>query len=191
MRVLVVDNYDSFTYNLVHLLGELGVESEVLRNDDPTLLKEPFGFQAIVISPGPSRPEKAGFTLKVIERNFQKLPIIGICLGHQAIGVFFGGKVKRAKRILHGKTSPIFHLGKGIFKGVPSPFSACRYHSLVLDEVPSELEIIAWDELGEIMGIAHTKYPIFGLQFHPEAYLSEYGTKILENFLKISQGEKP
>jgi len=191
MRVLVVDNYDSFTYNLVPLLGELGIESEVIRNDDPNLLKDPSGFQAIVISPGPSRPEKAGFTLSLIERNFRKIPILGICLGHQAIGLFFGAKVKRAKRILHGKTSLIFHLGKGIFKGIPSPFSACRYHSLILDEVPSELEIIPWDELGEIMGIAHTKYPVFGLQFHPEAYLSQYGKELLKNFLKIPKGGRP
>jgi len=191
MKVLVVDNYDSFTYNLVHLLGELGIESEVLRNDDPNLLKDPSGFQAIVISPGPSRPEKAGFTLSLIKRNFRKIPILGICLGHQAIGLFFGAKVKRAKRILHGKSSLIFHSGRSIFEGIPSPFSACRYHSLILEEVPSELEIIAWDEVGEIMGIAHTKYPIFGLQFHPEAYLSQYGKEILENFLKIFKGERP
>jgi len=190
MKVLVVDNYDSFTYNLVHLLGELGIESEVLRNDDPNLLKDPSGFQAIVISPGPSRPEKAGFTLSLIKRNFRKIPILGICLGHQAIGLFFGAKVKRAKRILHGKSSLIFHSGRSIFEGIPSPFSACRYHSLILDELPSELEVLAWDEIGEVMGIAHTKYPIFGLQFHPEAYLSQYGREIMENFLRISKGEK-
>lgn len=185
MKVLVVDNYDSFTYNLVHLLGTLGVEVTVLRNDHPGLLGDLTPYQAILISPGPSRPENAGFTLEVIKREYRRLPILGVCLGHQALGLAFGAKVERAKRVLHGKTSPIYHKGKGIFEGIPSPFVACRYHSLVLRDLPPTFEVTAEDDWGEVMGIQHRHYPLFGVQFHPEAYLTQWGRELLMNFLRM------
>lgn len=187
MKVLVIDNYDSFTYNLVQMLGSLGVKVQTLRNDHPLLGRRLEGFDALFISPGPSRPEKAGFTLKAIEENAERLPIFGICLGHQALGLVFGAKLKRAKRILHGKVSPIYHNGTGIFQGLPSPFSACRYHSLVLEELPQDLEATAYDDMGEIMAIVHRRFPLFGVQFHPEAYLTEKGKELLGNFLKIAR----
>lgn len=190
MKVLVIDNYDSFTYNLVQMLGSLGVKLEVLRNDHPLLNGGIDGFDAILISPGPSRPENAGFTLKVVKENAGKVPMLGVCLGHQAIGLAFGARVKRAKRILHGKVSPIYHNQCGIFEGLPSPFLACRYHSLILEELPEELEAIAYDDIGEVMGIAHRRYPLFGVQFHPEAYLTQWGKELLQNFLQIAEEDK-
>lgn len=190
MKVLVIDNYDSFTYNLVQMLGGLGVDFEVFRNDHPLLNGRLEGFDAILISPGPSRPENAGFTLKVVKENAGRIPILGVCLGHQALGLAFGAKVKRAKRILHGKVSPIYHNQGGIFKGLPSPFLACRYHSLILEELPEELEATAHDDIGEVMGIAHRRYPIFGVQFHPEAYLTECGKELLQNFLQMAEEAK-
>ncbi len=190
MRVLVIDNYDSFTYNLVQMLGSLGVELEVLRNDHPLLNTGFEGFDALLISPGPSRPENAGFTLKVIRENLGRIPMLGVCLGHQALGLALGAKVKRAKRVLHGKVSPIYHNQRGIFQGLPSPFLACRYHSLVLEELPEELETVAYDEVGEVMGIAHIQYPVFGVQFHPEAYLTQWGKELLRNFLQIAKEGK-
>ncbi|RLA85688.1 MAG: anthranilate/aminodeoxychorismate synthase component II [Deltaproteobacteria bacterium] len=189
MRVLVIDNYDSFTYNLVHLLGTLGVGIKVVRNDHPLLRMDLADFGAILISPGPSRPERAGLTLDVI-RCHRDIPILGVCLGHQAIARAFGAKIERAKRILHGKTSPIYHKQEGIFQGIPSPFVACRYHSLIVRDLPEDLEVTALDEKGEIMAIAHRSHPLFGVQFHPEAYLTQWGKEILSNFLLIAQGVK-
>ncbi len=187
MRVLLIDNYDSFTYNLVHLLGTLGAKVKVLRNDHPGLLGDLSPFDALLISPGPSRPENAGFTVQAIRRNYRKIPIFGVCLGHQALGFSFGGKVKRGKRILHGKTSPIYHTGEGIFQGIPSPFTACRYHSLVLQDLPDVFRVTAEDDWGEVMGIQHRHYPLFGVQFHPEAYLTQWGRELLYNFLEIAR----
>ncbi len=188
MKVLVIDNYDSFTYNLVHMLGVLGAKVHVARNDDP-LLDDPLeGFQALVVSPGPCTPMEAGKSLEVIRRWSEELPILGVCLGHQCLASAFGGKVKRAKRLLHGKVSPIFHHAEGLFEGLPSPFTACRYHSLVVGDLPKGLRVTATDEEGEVMAIAHVTLPLFGVQFHPEAYLTQYGKELISNFLRIAQG---
>ncbi len=189
MKVLVIDNYDSFTYNLVHLLGVLGAEVQVVRNDHPLLDGPLDGFQALVVSPGPCTPEKAGKSLKVLERVVERMPVLGVCLGHQCLVAAMGGRVGRAKRLLHGKTSPIFHTGKGVFQGIPSPFVACRYHSLVALEgdLPPELEVTARDEVGEIMAVGHRSLPVFGVQFHPEAYITQQGRELVENFLRIAE----
>lgn len=187
MKVLMIDNYDSFTYNLVQYLQVLGAEVMVRRNDQITLeeIKE-IKPKGIVISPGPCTPKEAGVSVDVIKTFYRDLPILGVCLGHQSIGFAFGGRIVRAKRLMHGKISEITHTGKGIFKGVPSPFRAVRYHSLVIDKdsLPEVLEVTAWSEDGEIMGIQHKEYPLFGVQFHPESVLSEHGMDILRNFLK-------
>ncbi len=186
MKVLVIDNYDSFTYNLVQYLLQLGVEVEVKRNDEVEV-DYAKNFDKILISPGPCTPKEAGISVEVIKKFYKEKPILGVCLGHQSIGYAFGGKVVRAKKIMHGKTSFIFHEGKGIFEGIPSPFKAVRYHSLVLDEetLPKEIEITARSEDGEVMALQLKDYPTFGVQFHPESVLSEYGMKILQNFLKV------
>ena len=184
--LLMIDNYDSFTYNLVQYFGELGEEVMVFRNDaisaDEVLSVEP---QHIVISPGPCTPNEAGGSVPMIERYSGKVPILGVCLGHQSIGQAFGGKIVHARELMHGKTSPIFHNNKGVFHGLPSPFIATRYHSLVIEResLPDCLEITAWTEDGEIMGIRHKTLSVEGVQFHPESVLSEYGHKLLENFL--------
>ena len=184
--LLMIDNYDSFTYNLVQYFGELGEEVMVFRNDaisaDEVLSVEP---QHIVISPGPCTPNEAGVSVPMIERYSGKVPILGVCLGHQSIGQAFGGKIVHARQLMHGKTSPIFHNNKGVFRGLPSPFIATRYHSLVIEResLPDCLEITAWTEDGEIMGIRHKTLSVEGVQFHPESVLSEYGHKLLENFL--------
>ncbi len=184
----MIDNYDSFTYNLVQYLGSLGAEVIVKRNDEitPEEVKE-INPDGIVISPGPCTPKEAGVSVEVIKRYYKDYPILGVCLGHQSIGYAFGGNIVRAKRLMHGKTSEITHMGEGVFKGIPSPFTAVRYHSLVIDEktLPKELKVTARSEDGEIMGIQHTKYPAYGVQFHPESVLSEHGVKILANFLDI------
>ncbi len=184
----MIDNYDSFTYNLVQYLGSLGAEVIVKRNDEitPEEVKE-INPDGIVISPGPCTPKEAGVSVEVIKRYYKDYPILGVCLGHQSIGYAFGGNIVRAKRLMHGKTSEITHMGEGVFKGIPSPFTAVRYHSLVIDEktLPKELKVTARSEDGEIMGIQHTKYPVYGVQFHPESVLSEHGVKILANFLDI------
>ncbi len=187
MKVLVIDNYDSFTYNLVHLLGILGAETQVVRNDHPLLDESLEGFQALVVSPGPCTPEKAGKSLEVIGREKERLPILGVCLGHQCLAQVLGGRVVRAKRLLHGKVSPIIHNGEGIFQGLPSPFTACRYHSLIVDEggLPPELEVTARDDEGEVMAVAHRSLPLFGVQFHPEAYITHMGRELVKNFLEI------
>lgn len=187
VKVLVIDNYDSFTYNLVHLLGILGAETQVVRNDHPLLDESLEGFQALVVSPGPCTPEKAGKSLEVIGREKERLPILGVCLGHQCLAQVLGGRVVRAKRLLHGKVSPIIHNGEGIFQGLPSPFTACRYHSLIVDEgsLPLELEVTARDDEGEVMAVAHRSLPLFGVQFHPEAHITQMGRELVKNFLEI------
>ena len=187
VKVLVIDNYDSFTYNLVHLLGILGAETQVVRNDHPLLDESLEGFQALVVSPGPCTPEKAGKSLEVIGREKERLPILGVCLGHQCLAQVLGGRVVRAKRLLHGKVSPIIHNGEGIFQGLPSPFTACRYHALIVDEgsLPLELEVTARDDEGEVMAVAHRSLPLFGVQFHPEAHITQMGRELVKNFLEI------
>jgi anthranilate synthase component 2 len=184
--LLMIDNYDSFTYNLVQYFGELGEEVMVFRNDEITsdevaLLKP----ARIVISPGPCTPNEAGISVSLIEHYNNQVPILGVCLGHQSIGQAFGGKIIHAKKLMHGKTSPIFHNGTGVFRDLPNPFTATRYHSLVIEResLPECLEITAWTEDGEIMGVRHKTLPVEGLQFHPESILTEYGHRLLENFL--------
>ena len=184
--ILVIDNYDSFTFNLVQMLEALGRDVQVRRNDKISIRDiEDLSPSAIVISPGPGRAEKAGITLEVIRRFAQEIPILGVCLGHQAIATAFGGKVVRAPRIMHGKSSTISHDGEGIFKGVPDPFEAVRYHSLIVDRryLPSELVMSAWTEYGEVMGIRHVRYPTYGVQFHPESILTREGERMLKNFI--------
>lgn len=186
--ILVIDNYDSFTYNLVQYLGGLGCEIEVYRNDKITVEEiRSLAPEKILISPGPKDPVDAGISLKVIEELGGEIPILGVCLGHQSIGHAFGGKVIRAERLMHGKTSLIHHDGKTVFAGIPSPFTATRYHSLIVEResLPEVLEISAWTDEGEIMGIRHKEYPIEGVQFHPEAILTEHGKQLLKNFLDL------
>ncbi|HZG55780.1 aminodeoxychorismate/anthranilate synthase component II [Paenibacillus sp.] len=185
--ILVIDNYDSFTYNLVQYLGELGEEVVVRRNDEIDL----DGIAAlkpdhILISPGPCTPNEAGVSLELIDRFKGEIPILGVCLGHQAIGQAFGGDVVRAERLMHGKTSPIEHDGRTMFEGLPNPFTATRYHSLIVkrETLPDELEVSAQTAEGEIMGLRHKKYPIEGVQFHPESIITEHGLTMLRNFIE-------
>jgi anthranilate synthase/aminodeoxychorismate synthase-like glutamine amidotransferase len=183
--ILVIDNYDSFTYNLVQYLGELGADLMVRRNDAIQSVEiEKLAPSHIIISPGPGEPEDGGISLKVIRRFHRTIPILGVCLGHQCIGAAFGGTVDRAPRLMHGKTSPIYHHGVGIFRGVPSPFEATRYHSLIVREpVPDCLMVTAFTREGEVMALKHRESPAIGLQFHPESILTEHGKDILKNFL--------
>ncbi len=185
--IAVIDNYDSFTYNLVQYLGELGAEVCVYRNDAITAEQlAALRPSHIVISPGPGDPSDAGVSNEVIRRLGATIPILGVCLGHQCIGEVFGGRVVRAPRLVHGKTSPIYHYGDGLFVGLPSPFEATRYHSLIVAEpLPTGLEITAFTTDGEVMGLRHTSWPIFGVQFHPESILTTGGKQILQNFLNI------
>ena len=186
--LLVIDNYDSFTYNLVQYFGELGADPQVKRNDAITPNEvEKMKPQKIVISPGPGRPEEAGISMELIRKFGGKIPILGVCLGHQCMGEVYGGKVVRAGRLMHGKTSPIQHDGKGVFQGLPNPFEATRYHSLIVEKnsVPSCLEVCAETAEGEIMGLRHREYPVHGVQFHPESILSKEGKDLLANFLEI------
>lgn len=186
--LLVIDNYDSFTYNLVQYFGELGADPQVKRNDAITPDEvEKMKPQKIVISPGPGRPEEAGISMELIRKFGGKIPILGVCLGHQCMGEVYGGKVVRAGRLMHGKTSPIQHDGRGVFQGLPNPFEATRYHSLIVEKnsVPSCLEVCAETAEGEIMGLRHREYPVHGVQFHPESILSKEGKDLLANFLKI------
>lgn len=186
--LLVIDNYDSFTYNLVQYLGEFGKEVVTYRNDQLTLEAiEDLNPSGIVISPGPGRPEQAGISLAVIRHFGRNLPILGVCLGHQCIGQVYGGKVTAARELRHGKTSTIYHDGRGIFTGIPNPFTATRYHSLVVSRegLPECLEITAQTEDGEIMGIRHKEFPVEGVQFHPESIMTERGKELLANFLRL------
>lgn len=185
--LLMLDNYDSFTYNLVQYLGELGQDVRVFRNDEITV--DEVGHlnpRHIVISPGPCTPNEAGISVPLIHAFAGKIPILGVCLGHQSIGQAFGGRIVHAKQLMHGKTSPVSHHDVGVFKGLPNPFTATRYHSLVIERetCPDCLEVTAWTEDGEIMGVRHKTMPIEGVQFHPESILTEYGHELLNNFLK-------
>ncbi|MGJ8668119.1 MAG: anthranilate synthase component II [Oceanococcus sp.] len=190
--MLMLDNYDSFTYNLVQYLLELGAEVKVARNDEITVDEiAQLSPSHIMISPGPCTPDKAGISLGVVQRFAGKIPLFGVCLGHQSIGQFYGGKIVRAKQVMHGKTSPIYHTGQGVFSDLPSPYTATRYHSLVIEQasLPACLEVTAWtqDEHGqrdEIMGVRHRELPVQGVQFHPESILSEHGHQMLKNFLE-------
>ena len=189
--ILMIDNYDSFTYNLVHYLGELGEKVLVFRNDKITI--EDAGKlnpDMVVISPGPCTPKEAGISVDLIKEFAGRIPILGVCLGHQAIGYAFGGNIVRAKRLLHGKTSQIYHDGKSIYEGVPTPFEATRYHSLLVEgsSLPDELEVTAWTDEDEIMGIRHKEYLIEGVQFHPESILTKHGKDLLRNFVRIAKG---
>jgi len=186
--LLVIDNYDSFTYNLVQYFGELGQEVRVYRNDRITLDEiAELRPERIVVSPGPCTPKEAGISIELIKRFAGKLPILGVCLGHQAIGEAFGGEVVRAPRLMHGKTSMIQHDGKTIFKSLPNPFEATRYHSLIVkrETLPPVLKISAETKEGEIMGLRHLSHPIEGVQFHPESILTRVGMDLLKNFLKL------
>ena len=184
--LLMIDNYDSFTYNLVQYLGELGCDVKVARNDELTVdAIEKLAPERIVISPGPCTPNEAGVSLELVRRMAGRVPLLGVCLGHQAIGQAFGGRVVHAKTLMHGKISAIHHSGKGVFRGLPSPYNATRYHSLAIERAscPAELEVTAWTEDGEIMGVRHKSMNVEGVQFHPESILTEHGHKLLANFL--------
>ena len=186
--IVMIDNYDSFTYNLVQYFGELGEKLLVFRNDEKSVDEiRALKPKMIVISPGPGTPDDAGITLEVIDKLAGEIPIFGVCLGHQSIGQVFGGKVIRATELMHGKTSEIYHDGKGIFTGLPSPFTATRYHSLIIDptSLPDSLEISAKTQSGEIMAVRHRSHPIEGVQFHPESLLSEHGKQLLMNFIHM------
>lgn len=186
MAFLMVDNYDSFTYNLVQYFWELGVEMEVFRNDRITLDEiESGGYEAVVLSPGPGTPADSGICPQIVRELGRRLPILGVCLGHQTIGEVFGGTVARAPRLMHGKTSPVFHDGSSLFSGIPSPFEATRYHSLIVLEstLPEEIRVTARTEEGEVMALAHQHLPIFGVQFHPESILTLHGKTLLANFV--------
>lgn len=185
--ILMIDNYDSFTYNLVQYIGELGIEVKVARNDELTIdTIQVINPQVIVVSPGPCTPNEAGISLEVISHFAGKIPILGVCLGHQAIGQAFGGKVIRADRLMHGKVSPVFHNNEGVNADMPNPFRATRYHSLLVEResLPGCLEITAWTEEGEIMGLRHKKYAVEGVQYHPESIMTEEGKKIIRNFVE-------
>jgi anthranilate synthase component 2 len=193
--IFVLDNYDSFTYNLVQYLGELGAEPVVRRNDQTTVAEvaalEPEG---VVISPGPGRPKDAGISVPLIEALAGRRPILGVCLGHQAVGEAFGGRIVPAERLMHGKTSPVAHAASGVFRGLPSPLTAMRYHSLVVERasLPAELVVTAWTqppEGGEVMGLEHRELPVYGVQFHPESVGTAAGKRIVENFLGIVRAQ--
>ncbi len=184
--LLMIDNYDSFTYNLVQYFGELGEEVKVVRNDELSVDEiMALGAERIVLSPGPCTPNEAGVSLELIRRVAGSVPILGVCLGHQAIGQAFGGKVIHARTLMHGKVSRIHHEGRGVFAGLPSPYDATRYHSLAIEResCPADLEVTAWTEDGEIMGVRHRSLPVEGVQFHPESILTEHGHALLRNFI--------
>lgn len=184
--LLMIDNYDSFTYNLVQYFGELGEDVHTVRNDEITLEQiAALNPERICISPGPCTPHEAGVSVPILQQFAGKLPILGVCLGHQAIGAAFGGKVVRAQQVMHGKTSQITHTGVGVFKDIPSPYTVIRYHSLAIERasLPDCLEVTAWTDDGEIMGVRHKEFDIQGVQFHPESILSEHGHALLKNFL--------
>lgn len=187
--LLMIDNYDSFTFNLVQYLGELGADVRVVRNDAIDLAGiEALAPDHLMISPGPCDPTQAGISLAAIRAFAGRIPILGVCLGHQAIGEAFGGRIVHAKTLMHGKTSPVHHLGQGVFRALPSPLTCTRYHSLAIerDSLPDSLEITAWTEDGEIMGVRHKSLAVEGVQFHPESILSEHGHDLLRNFLEAA-----
>jgi anthranilate synthase/aminodeoxychorismate synthase-like glutamine amidotransferase len=191
--LLVIDNYDSFTYNLVQYLGEMGEEIEVFRNDKISVPEiEKLAPEALLISPGPGTPKDAGISLDVLHHFAGKIPILGVCLGHQCIGEAFGGKIVLAPRLMHGKTSLIHHNNKNIFHEIPNPFEATRYHSLIIDNdsLPECLEVTAWTDEKEIMGVQHKSYLVTGVQFHPESILTREGKRLLRNFLTLSKKNK-
>ncbi len=191
--ILMIDNYDSFTYNLVQYLQQMGREVDVYRNDEFTAADMAGrDIEAIFLSPGPCSPREAGVTVDIIRHFHQDIPIMGVCLGHQAIGYAFGGEVIRAAKVMHGKTSPIYSDGRTIYQGLPNPFIAGRYHSLIVrrDNLPSCLEISAETEEGEIMGLRHREFPVEGIQFHPESILTPQGKRIIRNFLNLAEGRK-
>jgi anthranilate synthase/aminodeoxychorismate synthase-like glutamine amidotransferase len=186
--LLMIDNYDSFTYNLVQYFGELGQKIKVFRNDKITLQEiKKIRPERIVISPGPGRPEDAGISCDVIEEFAGNIPILGVCLGHQCIGYVYGGRIINAKMLMHGKTSLVYHNKKTLFKGIENPFEATRYHSLLVEKksLPEELEITAWTKSDEIMGLKHKRFLLWGVQFHPESILTKFGKDILSNFLRL------
>jgi len=188
--ILMIDNYDSFTYNLVQYLGELGEQLEVVRNDQITLDGvRKLRPTSIVISPGPGSPKDAGMSNALIQTFAGTIPILGVCLGHQCIGEVFGGEVVRAKRLMHGKTSKIYHTGADLFRKLPNPFEATRYHSLIVrrERVPKSLRVTAWTKEGEIMGLQHVRFPVYGVQFHPESILTKVGKDLLQNFLALAK----
>lgn len=181
--ILIIDNYDSFTYNLYQQISLFERKVEVRKNNEISIREiEELRPTSIIISPGPKRPENSGISNKVIKKFYRQLPILGVCLGHECIGQLFGSKIVYAKKIIHGQTSEISHNGKKIFKGVRNPFAAARYHSLIIDQIPDNFELSAWTDTNEIMAINHKKYPLFGVQFHPESFLTEEGNKIIKNF---------
>jgi anthranilate synthase component 2 len=188
--LLMIDNYDSFTYNIVQYLGELGEEVRVFRNDKISIAEiEALAPARIVLSPGPCSPEEAGISVQVVRHFAGKIPILGVCLGHQSIGYAFGGTIVKSATLMHGKTSPILHDGEGLFAGLPNPFQATRYHSLVVERasLPEELVVTAWVAEGEIMGMRHKSLPVWGVQFHPESILTQGGMDLLRNFLEMSK----
>jgi anthranilate synthase/aminodeoxychorismate synthase-like glutamine amidotransferase len=189
--IVLIDNYDSFTFNLVHFLGDLGAECEVRRNDKITAAEVmAMNPEGIVLSPGPCTPNEAGICLELVTAAAGKIPLLGVCLGHQAIGQAFGGDVIRAPEPVHGKTSPVYHADSDVFAGLPDPFTATRYHSLIVDAatLPDCLKVTAWTEQKIIMGLRHKSLPVFGVQFHPESIATSHGHEILENFLNIARG---
>ncbi len=186
--IVIIDNYDSFTYNIVQAIGELGARMKVVRNDEITVDQiEGFNPTHLLVSPGPCTPEQAGISVEAIRRFAGRIPILGVCLGHQSIGVAFGGRIIRADRLMHGKTSMIRHDGKGVFRGLSNPFEAMRYHSLLVEEasLPSCLMATAWSEQDELMGIRHRELPVEGVQFHPESIMTPEGIKLIKNFLEM------
>jgi para-aminobenzoate synthetase component 2 len=190
--ILLIDNYDSFTYNLVQRLGEIdpGLELRVVRNDQITLEEiEALRPSRLIISPGPCTPREAGISTEVVERFGPSIPVLGVCLGHQCIGQAFGGRIVRADRIMHGKTSWISHDNQGLYRGLANPFEATRYHSLVIQpgSLPEDVEVVAWTDVGEIMGVRHRRFPIEGVQYHPESFLTHEGTRLLKNFLEFER----
>ena len=192
--LLMIDNYDSFTWNLVQYFGELGTEVRVVRNDAITLGEiAALAPERIVVSPGPCSPAEAGVSVPLIRAFGGRIPILGVCLGHQAIGAAYGGNITHAKTLMHGKTSPVEHINAGVFAGLPSPFTATRYHSLAIarSSLPDCLEVTAWTEDGEIMGVRHKSLAVEGVQFHPESILTEYGHRLLGNFLSLNASPQP
>jgi anthranilate synthase/aminodeoxychorismate synthase-like glutamine amidotransferase len=191
--IAVIDNYDSFTYNLVQYLGTLGAEVHVRRNDQTTVAElQALPLEGLLISPGPGEPKDAGISEEALLAFSGKVPVLGVCLGHQALGEVFGGKVIRAPRLMHGKTSPIMHKGRGLFAGLDNPFEATRYHSLIVDKdsLPAVLEPVAWTPEGELMGLKHVEHETWGVQFHPESVLTRQGMKLIENFLTLCRQQR-